>query len=484
MIEEQSNYYFRVPEEMGERIDFVYNHLYFDYLKSVKTNFNCRDICKKTDKGPDFSEMFECFDSGIDFKGAKYVDEGIFYYRAGDISDENFLEVNEETKKVPEDFITEESIFLEENDVLVVKDGATTGKVGYVRDNAPKGIFNTHLFKMKCKEKKIKAKYLFHFLKSKIGQDQIRKNISGSAQGGITLNDIASLFLIMPNSQKDIIKKIDPLEKEALNLKARSRDSLTKANKILLDELGIDLGEKEISYFFKKGKHDSSDYYFNFSEGIGGRFHYLFNHPKLEMLDKFKNKYQTVLLGDICREPIKTGEQPRYSDFGVMVIKTVDLKNRFIDYENTLRVSEEFYESKPEAHIQKNDILVTSTGYVSAGKTDIFDIGEPALADPQLLILRLNEEYDINFITYYLRSCFGQVQFDRWFSGSSGQIHLYPEDIAKFIIPSKESIRLDKQKEIANKITEEYKKALGYERQAKCKRQEAKELFEKLILQG
>lgn len=343
MIEEQSNYYFRVPEEMGERIDFVYNHLYFDYLKSVKTKLKCRDICKKTDNGPDFSEMFEFFDSGIDFKGAIYVTEGIFYYRAGDINDENFLEVNKETKKVPEDFITDESIFLEENDVILVKDGATTGKVGYVIDNTPKGIFNTHIFKMKCREKNIKAKYLFHFLKSKIGQDQIRKNISGSAQGGITLNDIGSLFIIMPNSQEAIIKKVEPLEKEALNLKARSRDSLIKANKILLDELGVDLPDEEISYFFKEGRENYSNYYYRFSERIDERLHYLFNHPKLEILDKFKNKYRTVRLKSICREPIKRGEQPEYSNFGVMVIKTVDLKNRFIDYENTLRVSGEFY---------------------------------------------------------------------------------------------------------------------------------------------
>lgn len=484
MIGEESNYYFRFPDEIKNRIDFVYNHLCFDYLTKVRAKLDCENISKKTDKGPDFSEMFETFDSGVDFKGANYVDEGVLYYRAGDINDDNILELNEETKKVPEEFVTKENIFLEENDVLLVKDGATTGKVGYVIDNVPKGIFNTHLFKMKCKEKKIKAKYLFHFLKSKIGQDQIRKNISGSAQGGITLNDIGNLFIIMPNSQVAIIKKVEPLEKEALNLKARSRDSLIKANKILLDELGVDLPDEEISCFFKEGKENYSNYYYRFTEQIDERLHYLFNHPKLEILDEFKNKYQTILLKDICREPIKRGEQPRYSDFGVMVIKTVDLKNRFIDYENTLRVSREFYESKPQAHIQKNDILLTSTGYVSAGKIDIFNIDELALADPQLLILRLNKEYDINFITYYLRSSFGQVQFDRWFSGSSGQIHLYPEDIGNFIIPSKESISLEKQKEIANKITEEYKKAWNYEQQAKSKWQEAKALFEKLILRG
>lgn len=482
MIDEESNYYFRFPDEIEDRIDFIYNHLYLDYLKKVRAKLDCENISKKTDKGPDFSEMFETFDSGVDFKGANYVDEGVLYYRAGDINDDNILELNEETRKVPEEFVTKENIFLEENDVLVVKDGATTGKVGYVREDSPRGIFNTHLFKMKPRQNKIRPEYLFHFLKSKIGWDQIRKNISGSAQGGITLNGISSLFVIMPDSQEDIIKKVDPLEREALNLKVKSRKYLVQTNKILLDELGIALPNEEIGYFFKKGKADVSDYYYGFSDEIQDRFHYLFNHPKLEILDEFKNKYQTVLLKDICREPIKRGEQPQYSDFGVMVIKTVDLKNRFIDYENTLRVSEDVYESKPQAHIQKNDVLVSSTGYVSVGKIDVFDLDEPAFADGHIAIIRPNPDYDPYFVTYFLRSPLGRIQFEKWFTGSSGQIEVQPEDLDKFILPSREDISKDRQKEIANKITEEYKKAWNYEKQAQLRQDEAKELFEKLIM--
>ena len=322
------------------------------------------------------------------------------------------------------------------------------------------------------------------YINSKFGQEQVILLRTGASGENINSTQLMNIRLpkIDKEKQKQIIGQVRPLKFQILSLKSKTRECLTQANKILVDEFGIALPEEEISYFFKEGRQDSSDYYYRFNEEIGDRFHYLFNHPKLKILDKLKNKYQTVSLKSICREPIKRGEQPEYSDFGIMVIKTVDLKNRFIDYENTLRVSKDFFESKPQAHIQKDDILVSSTGYVSVGKIDVFDLEEPAFADGHISIVRLNEDYDPYFVAYFLRSALGQLQFEKWFTGSSGQIEVQPQDLNRFILPSKDAISKDKQREIADKITEEYKRAWDFEHQAQLKWQEAKELFEKLIL--
>jgi restriction endonuclease S subunit len=324
------------------------------------------------------------------------------------------------------------------------------------------------------------------YLNSKYGQKGFLKYRHDVDQPNINLAEIQRIKLIVPpkGTQEQVINRIEPIEAVAIDLELKAEGFLKKADNILLSELRIDLPSEGVSYFFKEGKECCSNYYYSFKEQNDDRLHYLFNHPKLEILDKFKNKYQTVLMEDVCREPTKRGEQPKYSDFGVMVIKTVDLKNHFIDYENTLRVSEEFYESKPQAHIQKKDILVSSTGYVSVGKIDVFDFEEPAFADGHISIVRPNEDYDPYFVTYFLRSPLGQLQFEKWFTGSSGQIEVQPKDLNKFILPSKEDISRDRQKEIANKITEEYKKAWNYEQQARSKRQEAKELFEKLMVEG
>ena len=480
MIGEESNYYFKFPNEIEDRVDFVHHHPELDDLKHLD-RITCFKVYKFSDDvGREPIILYIA--SGSTPNGIKYLDSGVMFLGAGNIK-EGKLDLAEVTRIDPSYHNgVLSSSQLKRNDVLITMAG-TIGR-SCIFDKDEEANINQAIAKVEINTNIVIGEYLSKYLNSKYGQKGFLKHRHDVSQPNINIEEIQRIKIILPpkNVQEQIINKTKPIEDEAIDFELKVEQNLCQAGKILSDELGVDLPCKEIGYFFKKGKADGSDFYYGFNEQIKDRLHYLFNHPKFEILDKFKNKYETVLLKDICREPIKRGEQPKYSDFGVMVIKTVDLKNRFIDYENTLRVSEEFYESKPQAHIQKNDVLVTSTGYVSAGKIDIFNIGEPALADPQLLILRLNEEYDINFITYYLRSPFGQVQFDRWFSGSSGQIHLYPEDIGKFMIPSKESISLKKQKEVANKITEEYKKAWNYEQQAKSKWQEARELFEKLIM--
>lgn len=72
------------------------------------------------------------------------------------------------------------------NDILVVKDGATTGKTAFVGEDFPftDAVVNEHVFV--CRPvKEIEPRFLFRFLMSKEGQDRILDNFKGSAQGGI-----------------------------------------------------------------------------------------------------------------------------------------------------------------------------------------------------------------------------------------------------------------------------------------------------------
>ncbi len=71
-------------------------------------------------------------------------------------------------------------------DVLVVKDGATTGKVSFVGKDFPyeRAVANEHLFV--CRPESVDGEYLFWYLYSDEGQRRIREHFKGSAQGGIT----------------------------------------------------------------------------------------------------------------------------------------------------------------------------------------------------------------------------------------------------------------------------------------------------------
>lgn len=478
MIDEKSNYYFMFQDEIEDRIDFRFNHPFFD-----------RALAFIMRKGTEID------DDLITFIGNGSTPNKLLYEDIPDtqkvlfIKNENvkplFLNLENKYYVFRSDYeSSHKNLHVMKNDVLFSMTG-TLGNACLIHEYIEATI-NQNVVILRFNEDKLDPEYAVRFLNSSFIELQIKKNFTSGQTPYLNEDKIKDLkIIVLPKPiQHNIVRQTLHIESQASDFESKVQKFLVQTNKFFLDKLGIDLPDEEISYFFKKGKENRSNYYYKFSEEIGGRFHYLFNHPKLEILEILKNKYQTVLLKTICREPIKRGEQPEYSDSGVMVIKTVDLKNRFIDYKNTLRVSEDFYESKPQAHIRKDDILVSSTGYVSVGKIDVFDIDELALADGHISIVRLNGDYDPYFVTYFLRSALGQLQFEKWFTGSSGQIEVQPEDLNKFILPSKDSIPKEKQKEIADKITKEYQRALDYEQQSQSKWQEAKELFKRLILEG
>jgi hypothetical protein len=169
-------------------------------------------------------------------------------------------------------------------------------------------------------------------------------------------------------------------------------------------------------------------------------------------MKELTDKYETLTLNKITAEPIRRGQQPEYSDEGITVIKTVDLKNSRIEAE--LKVSEDFFEKYPDAHVKKNDVLIASTGYCSIGKADVYDSDEQAMVDGHVSIVRLKDGFNPYFITYFLRSMLGKIQFDKWWTGSSGQIEIQPHDLEKFIIPdnTKKGIPIEIQNEIANEL--------------------------------
>lgn len=72
-------------------------------------------------------------------------------------------------------------------DILVVKDGATTGKVSLVRSSFPftEAFANEHVFVCRPDES-VDSVFLYHFLASGDGQRQILSDFRGAAQGGIS----------------------------------------------------------------------------------------------------------------------------------------------------------------------------------------------------------------------------------------------------------------------------------------------------------
>jgi type I restriction enzyme S subunit len=90
---------------------------------------------------------------------------------------------------------------LQKNDVLIVKDGATTGKTAIIREMKEKeAAINEHVFLLKPKDNNILDNYfLFAQLYSNLGQKQVKKAFHGACQGGINKTNISNFILLQPN---------------------------------------------------------------------------------------------------------------------------------------------------------------------------------------------------------------------------------------------------------------------------------------------
>jgi len=119
---------------------------------------------------------------------SKHIKDGnIDLSSAYKISKEDFDEINKRSK-------------VDQWDVLFSMIG-TVGEVSLVNKKPNYAIKNIGLFK--CGEEP-KAKWLYYFLRGKIGQDEIHRRMSGTTQSYITLGDLRLFPVIIPSSEMEL----------------------------------------------------------------------------------------------------------------------------------------------------------------------------------------------------------------------------------------------------------------------------------------
>lgn len=174
-------------------------------------------------KEVELKEIIECVENGNRPKGGVgSLKEGIPSIGGEHINKNggfNFSNI----KFISEEFFNSQRRgIIQQGDVLVVKDGATTGRVTFVStDNFPykKALVNEHVFILRPNNSAINPKFLFYYLFGKNGQKQILDNFHGSAQGGINTQFVKKVILLLPPLliQKYIVAILEKAEKVKAN---------------------------------------------------------------------------------------------------------------------------------------------------------------------------------------------------------------------------------------------------------------------------
>lgn len=120
----------------------------------------------------------------------------------------------------------------------------------------------------------------------------------------------------------------------------------------------------------------------------------------------------------------------------VCALKSNCVRNGFVDFDLARSVSREFYEKvKIRSGVVKNDLLINSTGDGTIGRVAVFNKNFLAMVDGHISIVRFKDSKLAWYSAAYLMSDEGRDQMYRYINGSSGQVEIYPQDIARIWIP-------------------------------------------------
>ncbi|OGQ81220.1 MAG: hypothetical protein A3F90_13805 [Deltaproteobacteria bacterium RIFCSPLOWO2_12_FULL_60_19] len=131
-------------------------------------------------------------------------------------------------KFVPEEFFQQMGRgLIQGQDILVVKDGATTGKTAFVEDEFPykRAAINEHVFLLRVNQRLALPRFVFFFLFSPWGQSQILTCFRGAAIGGIPQDFVRTVEVPVPplSEQERVVRILD--EADAMRrLRAESQE--------------------------------------------------------------------------------------------------------------------------------------------------------------------------------------------------------------------------------------------------------------------
>lgn len=292
----------------------------------------------------------------------------------------NFLN----TRFIPEEYYKKLAKgHINENDILIVKDGATTGKVAYVDKKFPfmKAVINEHVFIVRVSAPVI-SKVVFYFLWSKEGNERVLKNFQGSAQGGINRQFISNTLIPLPplNEQKRIVAKLDAIMPriEAVNQRLEKIPCILKRfrQSVLTAAVTGKLTEKwreehpeveSAEVLLKRIRKERKKKYIHKKIATPSNYKHI-DINDIEYL--LPQKWQWCRLAQIVKK-MSTGpfgsmlHKSDYIENGIPVINPTNIKGSMLVPSENMLISETKFTELSRYALQENNIVIARRGDLS-----------------------------------------------------------------------------------------------------------------------
>lgn len=329
---------------------------------------------------------------------------------------------------------------LKPNDVVMTRSGANYGDAApYFGEPSPLYACADDLIIRPKRD--LPAGYLATFFNTAGGRSLIKRGGYGAGQPHIAPPFLSKLHI--PRFYGDAERNVDSIVKRARDEMKHSGSLYLQAEKMVLAEVALDRLDLTQPKWWTVPLSQTQQVHRIDSDHF---------QPKYDsLIDHLKGTGKAKVLGGISPY-IRRGLQPEYfADGNIVVVNSQHLGSQLLSIETTERTNRHFWDDNKRSRLQKNDVLVYSTGaYV--GRTNVWLEDQEGIASNHVTIIRPNDDCNPLYLAVFLNAPVGLLQTEKWASGS-GQREIYPSDVARFLVylPAFES-----QQQVADLVQQSY----------------------------
>lgn len=212
-------------DTLGNRLDPFYHQKYFEAIDEAILNSKYKESVTKLRNCLSFIESGSRPSGGV-----KNIEEGVLSFGGEHVNWLGKIEVKT-PKYIPLKYHKNHRLtHTKMNDVLIVKDGATTGKIGIIinPEHVDQNI-NEHVFLLRFTN--LNPFFATYLLNTSLFQKAIKRQITGATVTGLTKQALKSILIPVPDmdTQNSLVEIISQKRQKAFSLMEEAEKEFEKA---------------------------------------------------------------------------------------------------------------------------------------------------------------------------------------------------------------------------------------------------------------
>lgn len=314
-------------------------------------------------------------------------------------------------------------------DILLAKDGAGIGKLGYVAELPGPATVNSSMLVVRPHDDLLTQKYLFYYLKGPKFQDIALQRITGSATPHLFQKDIKQLCVLIPpiQEQRRIVAKLEQLLARVETARARLEHVPTLLKRFRQSVLAAACSGK-LTEDWRGDAYDEND---------------------------FPTGWKNVELGSLIVDGPQNGLYKPQSAYGsgTLILRIDNFYDGFIEPWDNLKRVQLTADEEASYLLYNGDIVINRVNSIKfLGKSGLVrGLTEPCVFESNMMRFRLDDEtIDPEYAIIYLSSIIGLTKLRKNAKHAVNQSSINQSDVKQVAFNRPP---IEEQQEIVRRVT-------------------------------